>query len=110
MKNYRLVVLQAPVEGQEDEYNQWLQKTHLPEMLATDGFKVAQRFRLNKPLMKGQAYPYLTIYEIETDDIDKAFAEAVNHASPTSTAIAPGSYVCMYEECDPPVRHGETER
>lgn len=70
MRNYKMVVMSRPTEGREDEYNDWYQNVHLGELVALPGFKSAQRFRYARSLVEGEAYPYMSIYEIETDDID----------------------------------------
>jgi hypothetical protein len=70
MPSYKMVVMSRPTEGREDEYNDWYQNVHLRELVALQGFKSAQRFRLARSLVEGQADPYLSVYEIETDDID----------------------------------------
>ena len=38
------------------------------------GIRSAQRFRQARNLKEGEAYPYLTVYDIETDDIDAVLA------------------------------------
>ena len=39
--HHRLIVFTEPVIGREDEYNEWYDEVHLPEVLATDGFVAA---------------------------------------------------------------------
>ncbi len=70
MPRYKMVVYSRPVPGREDEYNDWYQNVHLGELVTLPGFKSAQRFRHARNLVEGDAYPYMSIYEIETDDID----------------------------------------
>jgi hypothetical protein len=70
MPSYKMIVMSRPTEGREDEYNDWYQNVHLHELVALQGFKSAQRFRLARSLVEGEADPYLSVYEIETDDID----------------------------------------
>jgi hypothetical protein len=99
MKQYRLIVLTTPGKGREDEYNEWYQNTHLPEVVAQKGFKSAQRFRVNKAMSPGHSWPYLAVYEIETDDIDKIFGQAGGKVSPTPPGLMdPNQYVVIYEE------------
>jgi len=54
--------------ARESEFNEWYDKTHLPDVLETPGFVRAIRYENTKP-SEGQA-KFLAIYEIETDDID----------------------------------------
>lgn len=70
MPNYKMVVMSRPAAGREDEYNTWYQDVHLRELVALPGFKSARRFRHARSLAEGEVYPYMSIYEIETDDID----------------------------------------
>lgn len=68
MDRHLLVVLTKPVEGKEDEYNEWYSSTHLDDVLAIDGFVSAQRFALTElPRPQQAPYRYLAIYEIEGD-------------------------------------------
>ena len=53
-----------------EEYHRWYNETHMQEILAIEGFKSARRF---EPL--GHDGPYIAIYEIDADDIDKVRAE-----------------------------------
>ncbi len=52
----------------EDEFNDWYDNTHLPDVLETPGFLGATRYENAEP-SDGQA-KFLALYEIETDDID----------------------------------------
>ena len=72
MGQYRLVILHNPVEGREEEFNRWLDDDHIPALLAVDGIESAQRFRLalaTRQPPDDTVHHYMTIYEIETDDI-----------------------------------------
>jgi hypothetical protein len=107
MKKFKMIALSAPIKGRENEFNKWYQNVHLPEVVSAKGFKNAQRYRLTTTL-QGNAYPYLTIYEIETDDIGKSLAEVGSRATTMSDAIdVQGAYACIYEVCDVPVEHDD---
>lgn len=55
-----------PVEGRDDEYNNWYDKVHLPELLAMfPQIKSAKRY--SAPDDSASVHRYLTIYEIEGD-------------------------------------------
>jgi hypothetical protein len=72
MGEYRLVILHNPIEGREEEFNRWLDDDHVPALLAVDGIESAQRFRLaltTRQPPDETVHRYMTIYEIETDDI-----------------------------------------
>ena len=70
MARYRLVTLTRAVPGREDEFNDWYDNHHLPQLLGLPGFRSAQRFRLARSLDPDPPPPWLAIYEIDTDDID----------------------------------------
>ncbi len=55
--------------ARETEFNEWYEKTHLPDVLQTPGFIRATRYENTNP-SKGEA-KFLATYEIETDDIDR---------------------------------------
>ena len=70
MKTYFLV-FSNPLDGKEDEYNDWYTNVHLKEVVAIEGFKSAQRFVLTKEQQNAnQPHKYLAIYEIENQDIE----------------------------------------
>ncbi|RAY12648.1 hypothetical protein DPM19_23935 [Actinomadura craniellae] len=69
MRKGLMVVQSGPIEpAREDEYNDWYDNTHLPQVLAVPGFVAARRYRARSgadPALPG----YLAIYEIEADDL-----------------------------------------
>jgi len=74
-----LIVLSDPVEGREDEYNDWYDNIHLAEVLQVPGFVAAQRF-VAAPAMagrEGSPRRYVSIYEIEADDVSGPMAALV---------------------------------
>ena len=54
--------------ARETEFNEWYDKTHLPDVLETPGFIRATRYENSEP-SEGEA-KFLATYEIETDDVD----------------------------------------
>jgi len=108
MPCYKMVVMSTPQDGREQEYNDWYQNVHLGELVALQGFRSAQRFRMTRGLGVGEAYPYLAIYEIETDDIDAVVnalvTTAQNNGLTMSDAIDTSkTYAVIYEPCGTPV-------
>lgn len=88
VKRYKLVVLYNPVSGRDLEFNQWLDHTHVPDLLQVDGITSAERFRLAFAQTTPPGYTdhqYMTIYDIETDDIrafhDRLMAGRANRVS-----------------------------
>ena len=61
--------------SREQEFNDWYTNTHLPDVLETPGFMAATRYEM-KEFRDGRG-KYFTLYEIETDDIDKTMAVRV---------------------------------
>lgn len=72
-----VVVLTEPAAGREDEYNEYYEGLHLDEVLATTGWKTAQRFKLSDQQGMPCPHPYLAFYEVEADD-SKSVLETLN--------------------------------
>ena len=74
------LVFGNPAEGREDEFNEWYDNVHVPEVLATPGMLTAQRFELrDTELSRAEGVPapthrYLTVYEME-GDVDATMAK-----------------------------------
>ena len=74
---YTLMVWSEPVAGREDEYNEWYNKQHLPDVVSVPGFVRARRLKL-APVQfdQGPALPrYLAYFEISTDDFPGVMAD-----------------------------------
>jgi hypothetical protein len=69
-------------------YHRWYDETHIPEILAVDGFTAARRLRA------ADGGSYLVVYEV--DDVDAA--KAAMAEAQTSGAMTPPSGV----QLDPP--------
>ena len=52
----------------EDEYRNWYDNIHIPDVLETVGFVTASRYEIFEPA-EGRG-KFIAIYEIETDDYD----------------------------------------
>ena len=72
-KRLRIVETNCADPARETEFNEWYDKTHLPDVLEIPGFIRATRYENVEP-SKGEA-KHLALYEIETDDFD-AFTKA----------------------------------
>jgi hypothetical protein len=56
------------VEGRDDEYNEWYETQHLPDVLAVPGFVSAQRYRIaDHPRNARSSFGYMVVYELEGD-------------------------------------------
>lgn len=70
---YIQIVFSNPLEGKDDEFNEWYDNVHIPELLAVPGMLSAQRYDLRDAAiyhMEGGAEPehrYAIIYEMEGD-------------------------------------------
>lgn len=103
-----MIVESGPVSPErEDEYNAWYTGTHIPELLALPGFVGARRYRLRRRDgvdADPEAPVYLTVYELEADDLDQPQAElarrrAEGRAGKPSSALRldPPPAVSLYE-------------
>jgi hypothetical protein len=67
MGKYTLVVLTNPVEGREDEYNDWYSNEHLQDVVAVPGYSSAQRFATRIPMIGESKHRYLALYDMDVD-------------------------------------------
>jgi hypothetical protein len=78
MARQLLFVFSNPVEGREDEYNDWYTNHHLREILAIEGFHSAQRFELADARMTRDTpdapWRYVAVYEVEENALERADA------------------------------------
>lgn len=112
VRTYKFVVLSRPAPGREEECNDWYQNVHLGQVVAIPGIRSAQRFRLSSDLGARGAWPYLAIYEIETDNLDAVVQEI--HAKAGSELLlisealdTAGAFAAIYEEAGPVVTPSE---
>lgn len=62
-----LYVETHPTSPEEaEQFNQWYNEVHLPEIVAVSGYVSARRFA---PRIDGA--PYIALYEMESDDLQK---------------------------------------
>ena len=72
MPKFLLVAETTPHAGREADFNKWYEGTHIPELLKMPGVKSAERFKLSLTMAGAKPlHPYVTIYEVETDDLQK---------------------------------------
>ncbi len=69
-----VVVLTEPTAGREAEYNDYYERLHLDEVLATTIMNSAQRFKLTDQQGLPCPLPYLALYEVEADDASTVLA------------------------------------
>ena len=73
------LVFSNPVAGKDDEFNDWYDNVHVPEILAIPGVLSAQRYALCETKIlrdagRTAAHQYLCIYEME-GDVDAIMAK-----------------------------------
>ena len=90
MKKHVFVVLTNPVEGREDEYNEWYSGVHLNDVLKVPGIVSAQRFMLSDVQRDTPPLPYryLALYEIETDNLNHTLAVLGERAGTAAMIIS----------------------
>jgi hypothetical protein len=64
-KQFLVLILTEPTEGQEDAYNDYYENLHLDEVLATTNLRTAQRFKLAAEAGEACPLPYLAVYEAQ---------------------------------------------
>jgi hypothetical protein len=62
-----LLVFTNPVEGREDEYNDWYDRVHVPDLLKVPGVVSAQRYEVVPDGNGEPRHKYLAVYEIDGD-------------------------------------------
>jgi hypothetical protein len=84
------IVFSNPYPGKDDEFNEWYDNTHIPDILKIPGMVSAQRYDL-RPLARDQEkepeYRYVTIYEVE-GDVDEVMAAVSKAATSGQMAMS----------------------
>ena len=88
MARYVFTVFSNATAGQEQEYNRWYNEQHVPDVLKVPGFVAAERFKLAQSDPNAPA-PYLAIYEIETNDVQKTLAQLNERANTPAMQLSP---------------------
>ena len=74
-----LIAQSSPVSpDREAEYHRWYDEEHIPDILRIPGFVSARRYRVRDTgrIKAAPSTPtYLTIYEVESDDLDATLNE-----------------------------------
>ncbi len=100
---YNLIALTNPVPGREAEFDVWYDETHIADVLKLPGVIGAQRLRLSARQYRERPHPWqsMAVNEIETDDIDEAFAALKSvsgtEAMPLSDALQDERMVWIYK-------------
>jgi hypothetical protein len=72
----------------EDEFNDWYDRQHVPDVLKVPGVKAVQRFRTARPAddVPGR---YVATYEIEADDVGEVIARCKARAGTDQMPVSP---------------------
>ncbi|MGV8854965.1 MAG: hypothetical protein ACOH2L_09950 [Devosia sp.] len=111
MAKYNLIALTNPLEGRDDEFNQWYTDIHLADVLKLPGVKAAQRFGLAQTQHRPGPFEwkYMAVYEIDIADISTTLtaltAASGTAAMPLSPALSPDRLVWIYEPITERVDH-----
>jgi hypothetical protein len=111
MTSYTLMALSNAKPGREDEYNKWFDGTHVPEILAVDGFVSAQRLKLASAQRTPGPHPYTfaALYRIETSDIGatlNALGRAVQIGTKTDATDPERRAIWVFEPMGPERKRG----
>ena len=74
MAAYTVVALSNPVEGQEEEFNRWYDEVHLRGVRKVEGVVSATRLLAAPENVRAPQWRYLTLYQVETDNIERVLA------------------------------------
>lgn len=91
-----MIVFTSPVEGREDEYNDWYDHTHLAEFTALPGVVSGQRYKAS-PTGPGTKTSYAAIYELDGDpaDVIKAMNAAIKSGEMHMSDALDGSSISI---------------
>ncbi len=82
MTRHKLVVFTNPVEGREEEFDDWYMNTHMPDVMRVPGFVSGQRYAWSHAQARQypQSWRYMTILEIETEDLQGTLDDLLSRA------------------------------
>jgi len=104
MASHQLIVLSNSRDGRDEEFNDWYDRVHLPDVLAVGGVVGARRYRMRE----GDRWRYLAIYELDCYDpsvvTQELLARAGTERMPLSDAFDMESYFMDVATPMPPGR------
>ena len=104
MAQHALFVFTDPVEGKEEEYNDWYNNVHLAEVCQVEGFLSAQRFKVSDVMPGVTDHGYIAIYQVETNDpakTIKALSAAAHGMNMSDSINLKGTKSSLGEVCSP---------
>jgi len=109
MPKCKLVALTTPHPGREEEFHDWYQNVHLPEVLSLPGGVSAQRYQLVAKLMGADTNQWLAIYDFECENpgdvlVAMGAASKAGKMTQTDTQDFSTTYTSFFVEYGPEVR------
>lgn len=89
MESYCFIIITVGPDEEDDDYREWYEFQHVPDVLDVPGFISAQRFRLEEEPENMRRY--LTLFEIETNDIDRVMATLRQRAGTSLMPLMKGA-------------------
>lgn len=80
MAKFLMVVTSSAKDGQDQEYNEWYDGTHLGEICSIPGVTSGRRYDAIPVTPNPQPGGYLAIYEIEADSAEVVLGEMMKRA------------------------------
>jgi hypothetical protein len=84
MARYKMVALTNPVQGREQEFNDWYDKVHVPDLLKMLGVINAERYRI----VGTHPWKYMAVYEFESEDPETFFAQIRSKANTSAMMMS----------------------
>lgn len=104
MPAYKYVVLTNAIPGRESDFDYWCDNQHIRDVLKIPGVISAKRYQaaVHQSGSSQAVLRYMTVYEIESNDLSSVIAElaarAGTEAMPISDSLDIGSlYTGFYE-------------
>lgn len=103
MGKQSLIALTNPLEGRDDEFNEWYTNEHLTDVFKLPGIVAAQRYKLSDvQLRQGPLdWKYMAVYEIDIEDVSVTLnalaAASGTDAMKLSPAVSPERMVWIYQ-------------
>lgn len=88
MTRFMTVAFTNAADGKEEEYNTWYTDQHVHDVLAVPGVVSAQRFRIVGDHAASFDFSFMTLYEIETEDLASVYTAI---AERSGTPLMPSS-------------------
>jgi hypothetical protein len=111
---YTFVAFTNAVEGKETDFNEWYDRQHIPDVLEVPGFASAQRFVSTDSQLVPAAHRYMTLYQIDTDNLDETLAAFGAHAAQGKIVMSDavdrqGAVMAIYAAVNDPIDRNQAK-